>query len=259
MAISRRALLAAPALLLSGTGNAHRLPEVDVLLVLAIDASGSVNHSEWALNMRGYAAALVHPDVLTAIKSGLTGSIGLCAARWGHPSHQEVILPWTVIEGAESAHAASETLAHVPRRGLGNTSISSALTFCAREIEQAPFKGLRRVIDVSGDGYDNSSRHSMPSDYVWDQTYNTTRESMDLVDTTILHTIRDEVVGKGIVINGLPILTDMSWLHEYYTESVIGGRGSFMIPAKDFESFAVAIRRKLILEIADLGDRAGAA
>ena len=252
MSVSRRALIAAPFVLIGGRSPAQSTQEVDVLLVLAIDASGSVDEREWELNKRGYAEALVHPDVLKAIRLGPNGAIGLCAMRWGNPMYQEVILPWSIIDGFESAQTAAATLSNLARRGLGNTSISSGIAYSAKLIDEAPFKGIRRVIDVSGDGYDNTSRRAMPSPYVYNGGYMDSPRNVSALDTTILHTIRDEVVEKGIVINGLPILTDMPWLDTYYTDSVIGGRGSFMIPAKDFDSFAVAVRRKLILEIADL-------
>ncbi len=250
MTITRRTMLAAPLVLIAGSSAHAQKREVDVLLVLAIDASGSVDEDEWNLNKRGYAEALVHREVLRAIRNGPNGSIAVTAMKWGHPNYQEVVLPWTVITDIASAEIASGAMLGLPYRTLGNTSISAGIEYSTQLLQSAPFSGLRKVIDVSGDGFDNTSRRYPPSNYSFGGRYQATRSSINPVDTVMLHHARDEAIRKGITINGLPILTDQPWLDEYYTESVIGGPGSFMIPAKDFESFSFAIRRKLILEIA---------
>lgn len=232
-----------------------RRQEVDLVLVLAIDASGSVDYREWDLNKNGYAQALLHPEVLHAVANGPIGAIAISAMKWGHPEYQEVVLPWTVIRNLRDAEKAAGTLMELPRNALGNTSISGGIRYAADMIARAEFDAPRKVIDVSGDGFDNTSFRRLPNNQIFGSgggSYFTSRISINPNDTALLHAARDAAVQKGITINGLPILTDMPWLDEYYRDSVIGGPGAFWIAAKDFESFAVAVRRKIVLEIAGL-------
>lgn len=200
-------------------------PSTDVLLVLAVDASGSVNQTRFELQMQGYAAAFRNPRVLNAIRSGSTQSIAVTMVQWTGPALQRQVLPWTPITDEARALAFADAIEQTPRQLFsGGTSISGAIDFSLRLFPTAPFKGLKRVIDVSGDGQNNRGRPASEA--------------------------RDDAVRAGVVVNGLPILALEPYLDRYYFEHVIGGPGSFMIPAESYEKFAEAVLRKLILEIA---------
>ena len=224
--------------LMSGASvRAQATTDVDVELVLAVDASLSIDAEESALQRKGYIAALTDPKVIKAIQSGTNGQIAVYYFEWASEFYQRTIIDWTLIKDEASARAVADKLAAAPYRGERRTSISGALRFAAGLFGQS-FKGERRVIDVSGDGRNNSGPP--------------------------MEAIRAEVLAKDIVINGLPILNDKPSfggfggyggygpdpnLDKYYQDSVVGGPGSFMIPADDFESFDRAILSKLIREI----------
>ena len=198
---------------------------VDTQLVLAVDASGSVSQYRFELQKQGYVAALRDPRVLNAIRSGMNGSIAVSMFQWTGARLQAEVIPWMIIRDEATANAASAAVAAVPRRLFGGgTSLSGAIDYAMGLFPRGEFRGQRLVIDVSGDGSNNSGRP----------------------DTLA----RDEAVGKGVVINGLPILTVEPDLDDYYRDSVIGGEGSFVIAIKRFEDFSEAIVKKLIAEIA---------
>jgi len=221
-------------LLLAAAGPVRAETPVDLELVLAVDVSLSMDIEEQALQRGGYIAAFRDPLIHKAIKSGPGGRIAVIYIEWAGPPSQQVVIPWTLIDGPEAARAFADKLEAQPISRLRMTSISSALIFSGRELDRNSFKGLRRVIDVSGDGPNNSGPPVTP--------------------------IRDELVGKGVVINGLPVLLrpsnsgffDLTNLDEYYKDCVIGGPGSFMIPIRERKEFAEAIRQKLILEISGI-------
>ena len=197
----------------------------DLLLVLAVDASGSVNQTRFELQKRGYAAAFRHPRVLNAIRSGSTQSIAVTMMQWTGPTLQVQVVPWTLIKDEATTNAFADAIDAAPRQLFsGGTSISGAIDFSMLLLPSAPFRGLKRVIDVSGDGSNNRGRP--------------------------VSLARDDAVRQGIVINGLPILELEPYLDRYYFEQVIGGPGSFMIPAETFEAFPAAVLKKLIQEIA---------
>jgi hypothetical protein len=230
----RRSLLAASAAaLITRLARAEGDP-VDVLLVLAVDVSRSVDDDEARLQREGYRAAVSDPAVVEAIRGGMIGAIGLAYVEWAGAEYQRLVLPWMRISGAAEARAWSEKLAEAPRASLSWTSISGGLDFSRSVLEQAPFETTRRVIDVSGDGVNNSGGP--------------------------VETARDRLVAEGVTINGLPIVNDRPTfgrmppipLDEYYRDSVIGGPGAFVIVAEDFQSFGNAVKRKLIREIAAL-------
>lgn len=198
---------------------------VDLRLVLAVDASGSVNETRFELQKQGYAAAFRNPRVLRAIQSGPNRKIALTMAQWTGPALQVQVTPWTVVGDAASMQAYAAAIEAAPRRLFsGGTSISGAIDFGVRLLADCPFTAPRSVIDVSGDGVNNRGR--------------------------LATTARDEAVAAGIVINGLPILELDPTLDQYYLSNVIGGSNAFMIAAETFDGFADAILRKLILEIA---------
>ena len=197
----------------------------DLLLVLAVDASGSVNQTRFELQRRGYADAFRNADVLRAIRGGSTGSIAVMMVQWTGPMLQALAVPWTLIKDEASANAFADAIEAAPRQLFGGgTSISGAIDYAMLLFPTAPYTGFKRVIDISGDGSNNRGRD--------------VREA------------RDEAVREGVVINGLPIVSLEYDLDKYYFNNVIGGPGSFMVPADSYENFAQAVLRKLILEIA---------
>lgn len=227
----RRSLLAASAAL-PLTARAQPQEPVDVLLVLAVDVSRSIDEDEARLQREGYRNAVSDPRVVEVIRRGMIGAIGLAYVEWAGFEYQRLVLPWTRIANQADADAWASALAEAPRASLSWTSISGGIDFSRRVLAEAPFEGTRRVIDVSGDGVNNSGR---PAELA-----------------------RDEAVAQGIVINGLPIINDRPTfgrmpqipLDQYFQQSVIGGTGAFMIVAEDFDAFGTAVRRKLIREIA---------
>jgi hypothetical protein len=207
---------------------------VDVELILAVDVSYSMDMEELAIQREGYAQAIVSKEFLQALKTGPNGKIAVTYFEWAAASDQKIIIPWRVIDGPESADAVAAEIMKTPIRRASRTSISGAINFAMPLFDENALHGLRRVIDISGDGPNNNG---MP--------------------VTIA---RDEALQKGIVINGLPIMVkepsystmDIDNLDLYYEDCVIGGPGSFVVTIKDREKFKEAIRTKLILEVAGL-------
>jgi hypothetical protein len=200
-------------------------PDVAVALVLAVDTSGSVSMGRFELQKQGYAAAFRDRQVLNAIRSLGTQSIAVTMMQWTGPFLHVVVADWTLIKDEASANAFAASIAATSRRLFGGgTSISGAIDFSRLLLAGSPYRAIRRIIDVSGDGSNNSGR-----------------------DVTAA---RDEAVRDGVAINGLPILTVEPGLDIYYRDHVIGGPGAFMIPVKDYDGFADAILKKLINEIA---------
>jgi hypothetical protein len=209
--------------------NAQRqtLPTTDILLVLAVDASGSVNQTRFELQRRGYADAFRSQQVLNAIQGGSTGSIAVTMVQWTGPAMQALAVPWMLVKDAASANAVADAIEAAPRQLFGGgTSISGAIDHAMLILPNAPYRGLKRVIDISGDGSNNRGRD--------------VREA------------RDEAVKAGVIINGLPIVSLEFDLDKYYFNNVIGGPGSFIVPADSYENFGQAVLRKLVLEIASL-------
>ena len=200
---------------------------VDLQLVLAVDASGSVDQRRFELQKQGYVAAFLNPKVLAAIQSGAYQAIAVTMFQWTGPQLHFEVIPWMVIRDAGSAQAVSRAIDAVPRRIFGGgTSISGAIDFGVTRFARGEIQSDRKVIDISGDGSNNGGRP--------------------------VRRARDEAVALGITINGLPILSIEPWLEEHFREEVIGGPGAFLVSARDFESFGEAIVKKLIAEIADL-------
>ncbi len=199
--------------------------DVSVALVLAVDTSGSVSMSRFELQKQGYAAAFRNPQVLNAIRSLGTQSIAVTMFQWTGPFLHVVVADWMLIKDAPSAEAFAAAIDAAPRKLFGGgTSISGAIDYARTLLEQSPYKGARRIIDVSGDGSNNSGRPAAMA--------------------------RDEAVADGIGINGLPILTVEPGLDHYYFTNVIGGPGAFMVPVANYDNFADAVLKKLINEIA---------
>ncbi|MBN9022576.1 MAG: DUF1194 domain-containing protein [Rhizobiales bacterium] len=214
-------------------GRCLALPLCDLELVLAVDISRSMDLDEQRLQRDGYVAALRHPEVVAAIGSGPAGRIAVTYVEWAGPFHQAVLVPWTVVSSRAEAEAFSDRVAAAPMVRERGTSISEGLAFAASLFPATGARGARRAIDVSGDGPNNMGPAVVP--------------------------VRDRVVSEGITINGLPIMLKPAFsygpynipdLDLYYEDCVIGGPGAFMISVDDMSRFAVAVRRKLVLEIA---------
>jgi Protein of unknown function (DUF1194) len=205
---------------------------VDIELVLATDVSYSMDMDELAVQREGYAQALVSKEFLQALKTGPHGKISITYFEWAASHDQKIIIPWRVIDGPETADAVANEIMRTPVRRASRTSISGAINFAMPLFEEDPYRGLRRVIDISGDGPNN--------------------------DGTPVTLARAAALEKGIVINGLPIMVkepsfstmDIENLDWYYEDCVIGGPGSFVVSIKDREKFKEAIRTKLVLEVA---------
>ena len=204
--------------------------DVDVELVLAVDISQSMDEREFALQRAGYVEAIRHPDFIKAVRAGSNGRIAIAYFEWAGTIRDDAVLAWQIIDGSDSANAFADRIAARPFRSFRGTSISGALAFGTGLFGQTAFKGERRVIDISGDGPNNTGPP-------------VTAE-------------RDAAVAKGIVVNGLPILISpsptFSHLDRYYAECVTGGPGSFVLPIYAASEFSTAIRRKLILEVSGI-------
>ncbi|MGJ4951430.1 DUF1194 domain-containing protein [Bradyrhizobium sp. HKCCYLS20291] len=205
---------------------------VDVELILAVDVSYSMDLDELAIQREGYAQALSSREFLQALKNGVHGRIAVTYFEWAASSDQKIIIPWRLIDGPESADAVAAEIMKTPIRRASRTSISGAIYFAMPLFDEDPYRGLRRVIDISGDGPNNNGS-----------------------PVTIA---RDEAVSKGIVINGLPIMVkepsystmDIENLDLYYKDCVTGGTGSFVVTIKSRDEFKEAIRTKLLMEVA---------
>jgi hypothetical protein len=203
----------------------NALPTTDIVLALMVDASGSVNQKRFELQRHGYADAFRNNQVINAIRGGSTGSIAVLMVQWTGPQMQALAVPWTLIKDEASANAFADAIDAAPRQLFGGgTSVSGAIDHAMLLLPNAPYRGLKRVIDISGDGSNNRGRD--------------VREA------------RDEAVRAGVIINGLPIVSLEYDLDKYYFNNVIGGPGAFIVPADSYDNFAQAIVRKLILEIA---------
>ncbi|HXL47835.1 MAG TPA: DUF1194 domain-containing protein [Xanthobacteraceae bacterium] len=231
-----RCILALAGLFAIQSSAASAAEQVDLLLVLSSDVSRSVDHPKFLLQREGYAAAVSDRHVLEAIKSGPQQRIAVCFVEWSGFGAQKLVIDWTIIDGPDPARKFGDQLLELPRAFADRTSISGGIEFAAAQLERAPFESARHTIDVSGDGTNNAGRD--------------------------VKLARDEVVAKGIVINGLVILSDrpVPWnaehtnppggLEKYYQDNVIGGPGAFVLVAENFNAFGRAIIKKLIAEIA---------
>lgn len=210
--------------------------DVDVELVLAVDVSYSMDPDEQRLQREGYIEALNSPEILNAIAKGVNGKIAVAYVEWAGVQARDIVADWHVIDGAESAAAFTRKLVERPTRRLSRTSISGAIDFAVPMFANNNMRGLKQVIDISGDGSNNQGRP--------------------------VERARDDALAQGIVINGLPIMLnrpvvgyrDVEPLDHYYADCVIGGPGSFVIPIRAREQFVEAIRTKILLEIASIPD-----
>jgi hypothetical protein len=204
---------------------------VDLQLVMAVDVSRSIDEVEAELQRRGYIEAMTNERVIDAILSGENKRIAVCYVEWAGTHYQQTVIDWMLIDSPRAAHAFSDKLSESPRTSQSWTAVGAALATSAQRFQDSPFTSRRRVIDISGDGRTN--------------------------DGPPAELIRDKLVAEGFVINGLPVMMNRqnygrpqdATLDKYYEENVIGGPGSFMIVAANFDDFSRAVRSKLIREI----------
>jgi len=220
---------------LAGIAVAHA-ETVDLLLVLAADVSRSIDDVEFNLQRKGYAAAITDPRVLRAISGGRNHAIAVTFIEWSGAADQNVIVDWTVVRDEEAAGGIAATMIAAPRSFLGRTSISAAIDYSIERIGMAPAQADKRIIDISGDGTNNSGRPVTEA--------------------------RDQAVAAGITVNGLAIINTQAnpgyafhtqppgGLPKYYEENVIGGPGAFLLQVENFDTFAESMTRKLVTEIA---------
>ena len=200
---------------------------VDLELVLAADASGSVNDDEYRLQLIGIARALRDPVVRKAIRSGPAKSIAVNLLVWAEPQVPKDMSGWFIIASDEDAERFASAVEHFPRRQTGSTAIGEGIAAALRSIETNGIAGTREVVDVSGDG----------------------RESVAREFTVLVDQARIMAMARGVVINGLAIQNEVSDLADYYRRNVQTGPDSFVMAAKDYEDFAEAMRRKLLREL----------
>ncbi len=209
-------------------------PEVDLALVLAVDISNSMDPEEQALQREGFVAAFRSGAVHDAIRKGTLGRISVVYMEWAGAAMQQVVVPWTLIESSADALAFADRLAAQPIRRGPRTSISGAIDYAMLLLDGSNAEPMRQVIDISGDGANNQGRPVTMA--------------------------RDEALARGVIINGLPIMLkrggywDIENLDLYFRDCVIGGPGAFMVPVREREHFAEAIRIKLVREIANLSE-----
>src|ERR1700726_1238272 len=232
----RSAVSAAVFLALVGLGAGVSAQTTDLLLMLAADVSRSIDESEFALQRKGYSSAVTDPRVLAAIRGGTTGTIAICFVEWSGAGEQNVVADWTVIRDEEDAGGVAAGILAPPRPFIRRPSISGAIDFAMERFAAAEPRASRHIIDISGDGTNNSGR--------------------SVTDA------RDQAVGQGVTINGLAIVNDKpnpgyafhtqppGGLPEWYRQNVIGGPGAFLRVVEDFQSFADAMTNKLVSEIA---------
>jgi len=224
--------MAAPRSALPLADNSPTAVPVDVELVLAVDVSYSMDPEEQALQREGYIAGITSREFMQALRSGHHGKVAVTYFEWAGPYDQKIVVPWRLIDGPEAADAFANELARAPYRRASRTSISGALSFAKPLFDGSGYRGFRRVVDVSGDGANNSG--------------------------TFVTLARDDVLAAGMTINGLPIMLkrpnaftmDIDNLDIYYEDCVIGGPGAFVVPIREREQFKEATRTKLVLEIA---------
>lgn len=208
----------------AGSASRARAEPVDLELVLAVDSSASVDYIEFNLQLEGLAYALRDPDLIAAIGNGRYGAIAVILIEWASTGRQEIVLPWTRIDSAATAAAFADRIDRSPRQiQTGATSISSAIRFASTLFANNGFEGVKRTIDLSGDGYNNQG------------------EDLD--------SARAAVLATGVTINALAIENQVLGLGDYFEDQLIGGVGAFVIRADSYRDYLGKIRRKLLREI----------
>lgn len=204
-----------------------RAERVDLELVFSVDASGSVDDTEYQLQLDGIATAITDEEVLRAIANGPAAKIAVNLLVWGESRRPKDHTGWFVVDGAESAAAFAGAVSAFPRRQFGGTGLGDGIAKSVSAILENQYTAPRMVVDVSGDG-----EETPPRDY-----------------TVLLPQARAMALHFGITINGLAILNEAPELDKYYRSQMIVGQGSFVEVAVDYADFARAMKRKLLREV----------
>ncbi len=218
---------------------------VDVAIALTVDVSRSIDDEDFQLQRQGYAAAVTNPRFVQAIQSSPHGAVALCFLEWAGPDQRAVVAKWMVIRDGKGAAEFAKILLDAPRSSAGRTAIGAGIDFAVAQFETGGVAAKRRIIDVSGDGSNNSGR--------------------------LVTEARDAAVAKGITINGLAIINEKTsgepesfrYVHthppgglpNYYRDNVIGGPGAFVLQIVNFDTFAEAMTNKLLTEVSDASPR----
>jgi hypothetical protein len=209
-----------------------RSVEVDAAVVFAVDVSASIDPDTADLQREGHAAALISPEVISAIASNYLGCISIVYFEWSSPGRTRVVLPWTKICGLQDAEAAAHIISEkgstgFSRGGRAGTSVSSAIDVGGLFLDQFPGKAYKKVIDISGNGENN--------------------------DGLPVRSSRSTAVAKGYIINAIAIPAKDQQpgfqLASYFAENVIGGAEAFVATPTGPDDYAVVLRRKLVTEI----------
>lgn len=233
VSVGLAAVLAAVWVPIVASASEAQIKDVDVELVLMVDVSLSMSPAELEIQRRGYAEAIASDEVIAAIGSGFLGGIALTYVEWAGAGTHRVVVDWRQLSSREDALGFARALGETFPIGRRRTSISSALLAAAEMIDTNSFRGTRAVIDISGDGPNNQG--------------------------SPVRQVRDMLLARGIIINGLPLMTrdglytryDIDNLDAYYRECVTGGPGSFVLPVYDWSAFPAAIKRKRVLELVE--------
>ena len=234
--MKRRSALVGSLAAMAAAATARADTPVDLQLVLAVDVSRSIDEVEAELQRRGYIEALTNDRVIDAILSGEHRRIAVCYTEWAGTHYQVVVIDWTVLDSPAAARRFAEKLAEAPRASQSWTAVGAALAHAGQRFDNVGYAAKRRVIDISGDGRTN--------------------------DGPPAEIVRDRLVAQGIVINGLPVMMNRTnfgrppdlTLDKYYEDNVIGGPGSFLVVADNFDHFSRAVRTKLVREISSGGE-----
>ena len=237
--LSLAAAVAVAALTTLPARVAAQAQTADVAISLAADVSRSIDDEEFDLQRRGYAAAVTSPQFVQAVQSGVHGAVALCFIEWAGPGQQSLVAKWMVIRDGEGATDFAKMLLVAPRSFAGRTAIGDGIDFAVAQLAASGVTATRRVIDVSGDGTNNSGRPVTAA--------------------------RDDATAKGITVNGLAIINEKTGgiqgtflfghthppggLPKYYRDNVIGGPGAFMLQIVNFDTFAQAMTNKLLTEV----------
>ncbi len=212
------------ALLLAAPSAKAQGSRADLNLIIAMDCSWSVSDAEYALQVGGVAAAFSDPEIISAIENNLRGRVSILIVHWSTSGTQKIAHPWATISNAGEAVAFAARVAGMQRQtAKGGTSIAGALLFSQNAFEYAPSRADRDIIDVIADGENNNGDR--------------------------IEAVRDMVVRQGTTINALAVVNEVSYLHHYLRNRVIGGSGAFVERALDYKDFKRAFRKKLLREI----------
>ena len=206
---------------------------VDLELVLLADATGSIDAEEIAFQRQGYATAITDADVLAAITNGFDGRIAVTYIEWANVSSQDIVVPWTIIDGPDSADAFAAQLTAAPRRAFGRNAIGSALAFAKDQLDTNDFRGFRNVIDFSADSANNFNGLPIAAGRAYALQGDTTINGLAVLCRTCP--------------SGQPASYDLA---DAFRERIIGGPGAFVVAVENDANFAAAVRNKLLLEIA---------